>query len=138
MRRAKRAAQCLKQIGREAEALALLQQAAAIPQAKFLEAQRQLGESVEYDSLHLELGIVEAALGHTDAAVAALEKAVTYNSKHRQARYQFAQALNAAGRSEEAKTHFEWYSEIEKKSTSVIVSTTSWNASLRILMLAAA
>ncbi len=108
-------AQCLKQLGREAEALALLQQAAAIPQQKFLEAQRQLGESVEYDTLHLELGIVEAALGHTDAAVAALEKAVAYNSKHRQARYQLAQALKAVGRSEEAKIHFEWYLAMEKK-----------------------
>lgn len=110
-----RMAQCLKELGRQPEALTLLRDAAAIPHEKFLEAQRLLGESTEYDTLHLELGIIEAALGNSDAAVTAIEKAVAYNPKHRQARYQLAQALNAVGRASEAKPHFEWYLEMEKK-----------------------
>lgn len=95
-------AQCLKELGRQDESLTLLREAASIPHEKFLEAQRLIGESTEYDILHLELGILEAAQGNIDAAVTAIEKAVIYNPMHRQARYQFAQALSTAGRSMEA------------------------------------
>ena len=108
-------ARCLKFLGGEAEALQLLRDAAMQPRERFLEAQRLLGEPTEDDTLHLELGVLEANLGHTEAALAALRQAVEFNPKHRQARYQFAQVLNAAGRSDEAKGHFEWYLAMEKK-----------------------
>lgn len=85
------------------------------PQESFREAQRQLGESTEYDSLRLELGTLEASLGNTESALAALQQAVDFNPKHRQARYQLAQILNTAGRTEDAKTHFKWYVAMEQK-----------------------
>jgi len=108
-------ARCHKSLGRGDEALRLLRRATAQPQESFREAQRQLGESTEYDSLRLELGTLEASLGNTDSALAALQQAVDFNPKHRQARYQLAQILNTAGRTEDAKTHFKWYVAMEQK-----------------------
>ncbi len=108
-------ARCLTNLGRDEEALQRLREAATQEPEPFREALRQLGEPTEYNILDFELGALEAKLGHTDAAIAALDRAVKFNSKHRQARYQLALALNTTGRSAEAEAHFEWHVRIEKK-----------------------
>ena len=44
-----------------------------------------------------------------------LSRAVEYNPKHREARYQLARALRTVGRADEAKKHFDWYQETQEK-----------------------
>ena len=106
-------ARCLVHLDREVEARALLLAAAAEPQEVFLQGLRQLGERTEFDNLSLELGILETKLDHLDEALRWLQRAVDYNPKHRQARYQLAMTLNAASRAEEAKPHFDYHAQIQ-------------------------
>lgn len=106
-------ARCLVHMDREEEARTLLLAAAAEPQEALLQAFKQLGEPIEFDNLSLELGILETKLGHLDEALRWLQRAVAYNPKHRQARYQLAMTLNAAGRAEEAKPHLEYHAQIQ-------------------------
>jgi tetratricopeptide (TPR) repeat protein len=108
-------ARCLVHLDREEEARSLLLAAADEPQESFLQALKQLGEPTEFDNLSLELGSLETKLGHLDDALRWLQRAVDYNPKHRQARYQLAMTLNAAGRAEEAKPHLEYHTQIQSK-----------------------
>ncbi len=110
-------ARCLSNLERDKEALQRLHEAAAQERDQFRESLRQLGEPTEYSTLDFELGALEAKLGHTDAAIAALERAVKFNPKHRQARYQLALALNTTGRTAEAQVHFDWHLKIEQQLT---------------------
>lgn len=108
-------ARCLVHLDRADEARALFLAAAAEPQESFLQALRQIGEPTEFDNLSLELGMLESKLGHLDDALRWLQRAVDYNPKHRQARYQLAMTLNAAGRAEEAKPHLEYHAQIQNE-----------------------
>lgn len=108
-------ARCLRHLGREDEAYNLLKQVAAVPTQKFLVTLRELGEPTENDLLATELGTLEANRGHFGEAVRWLQQAVDHNPKHRAARYQLAKTLQALGKADQAQSHFEFLSGLEKK-----------------------
>jgi tetratricopeptide (TPR) repeat protein len=108
-------ARCLLNQGNEEEALKLLRIAAKTPEADYTAEAKRLGIPTEHDLLATELGTLEAKLGNHQAALPWLKRAVQHNPKHREARYQLAQSLNAMGRSEEAKEHFQWLASTEEK-----------------------
>jgi len=108
-------ARCLTNLGREEEALSLLRTLVEIPQANLNDSLMQLGEPIEIDALAFELGSLEAKYDRTETAVNLLNRAVEYNPKHREARYQLARALRAVGRVDEARKHFDWYQETQEK-----------------------
>lgn len=108
-------ARALAGLGREQEALDLLRTAARTPRNDWLDTCRQLGEPTEFDNLSFELGNLEAKAGRHREAIRWLQYAVDYNPRHKQARYQLALSLQAAGRAEEAKPHFQWYADLDAK-----------------------
>ncbi|MCX7423987.1 MAG: tetratricopeptide repeat protein [Planctomycetia bacterium] len=108
-------ARCLTNLGREDEALPLLRTLLEIPQSNLNDALMQVGEPTEIDALAFELGSLEAKYERAETAVNLLSRAVEYNPKHREARYQLARALRAVGRADEAKKHFDWYQETQEK-----------------------
>ena len=108
-------ARCLTNLGREEEALSLLRTLVEIPQATLTDALMQLGEPTEIDALAFELGSLEAKYDRAQTAVDLLSRAVEYNPKHREARYQLARALRAIGRADEAEKHFDWYQQTQEK-----------------------
>ena len=108
-------ARCLTNLGREEEALLLLRSLAEMPKDKLNDALRQLGEPTEIDVFSFELGSLEAKHGRPEEAVNLLNRAVEYNPKHREARYQLARSLMLIGRADEAKKHFDWYQETQEK-----------------------
>jgi len=108
-------ARSLAGLGQDEQALQLLHAAAETPREVLIDVFKQLGEPTESDILSFELGTLETRLGHSEAAIRWLRRAVDYNPKHRQAQYQLAIALNAAGRSAEAEQCFERYSRIQSQ-----------------------
>lgn len=108
-------ARCLRNLGREDEALEFLKKAAQADSEQFTGELRRLGEQTENDLLATELGIVEAHHDRHDEAIRWLERAVRHNPKHREARYQLAQSLNAAGRTADAKPHFQFLQKNDEK-----------------------
>lgn len=108
-------ARCLRNLGREDEALALLKKAAQTDSTSFSEELRRLGQSTESDLLATELGTLEAQQGHHQEAIRWLRRAVQHNPKHREARYQLAQSLNAVGQTDEAQSLFKIILENDEK-----------------------
>lgn len=108
-------ARCLTNLGREEEALVLLRSLQEMPQDTLNDALLQLGESIEIDGLNYELGTLEAKYGHAEEAANLLNRAVEYNPKHREARYQLARVLKSLGRTDEAQKHFDWYQRTQEK-----------------------
>jgi tetratricopeptide (TPR) repeat protein len=108
-------AHCLANQGKESEALELLRIAAKTPPSVYAAEAKRLGVSIENDLLATELGSLEAKLGHHEAAIPWLERAVQHNPKHREPRYQLARSLTAVGRGAEAKLHFDWLESTEAK-----------------------
>lgn len=108
-------ARCLRNLGREAEAIELLRIAEKTDPNVFDEELRRIGESTENDALATELGFLEARQGRHTEAIRWLRRAMQRNPKHREARYQLAQSLNAAGEKAEAQKLFQIIMETDEK-----------------------
>ena len=108
-------ARCLANLGREDEALLLLQVIAKMPPEERKDALREIGEQTEFDTFSFELGSLEANRGNAEEAARWLTQAVEYNPRHREARYQLARALKSSGRAKESQQHFDWYQATQEK-----------------------
>jgi tetratricopeptide (TPR) repeat protein len=112
-------ARCLVNLGREEDAYQLLSRLVDRPRDGLNDSLIQLGEQIEVDIFSFELGTLESKQGNQAAAIQWLQRAVDYNPRHREARYQLARSLKSAGRSEEAKGHFDWYQSTQEKSDEI-------------------
>lgn len=108
-------ARCLILLGREEESEEHLRTVAAVPRDRLNQAFQEVGEPTEFDEVRLELGRLEMNRGHSDEAIRWFQQAVDYNPRHRQARYRLATALKTAGRNDEAKPHFDFYTKVQSK-----------------------
>ncbi len=110
---------CLENLGREEEAYQLLSQVTERPREELHDSLNQLGEQFEFDIFSYEFGTLESKRGQYEAAVRWLQRAVDYNPRHREARYQLARALKSSGQADEAKQHFDWYLSTREKTEEI-------------------
>ena len=112
-------ARCLENLGKEEDAFQLLSQVAKQPRYELNDSLIQLGEQTEFDVFSFEFGTLESKRGNNNDAIKWLQRAVDYNPRHREARYQLARSLKSVGQAGEAKRHFDWYQATQEKTEEI-------------------
>jgi tetratricopeptide (TPR) repeat protein len=99
--------------GRGSESAADLQQIEAL-------LQRAIDANPKFDEAYVQLGVVYAARGNSEQAIAAYKKAIEANPQSSEAHYRLALAYKHKGEEEKSEQELQLYKEADKTETAAI------------------